>query len=125
MSRKPKGPSAEDQAAAELAHELFSDLGPIRMRRMFGGAGLYCGELFFAIILDGVLYLKGDGDSADDYRAAGSEAFTWHNPKTGKDVTMNFFTLPEDAVDDADRALDWGRVALAAAMRAGLKNGGR
>jgi DNA transformation protein len=125
MSHKPKGPSADDQAAAELAHELFSDLGPIRLRRMFGGAGLYCGELFFAIIADGVLHLKADAETAPAFRAAGCDAFTWHNPSTDKLVTMNFFTLPEDAVDDADRALEWGRLALAAARRTGKKDGGR
>ena len=30
--------------------EQLAGLGELRSRRMFGGAGLYCAEVFFAIV---------------------------------------------------------------------------
>ena len=38
---------------------------------MFGGVGLYCGERFFALIDDGILYLKVDDRRAAATRGAG------------------------------------------------------
>ena len=40
--------------------DQLAGLGDLRAKRMFGGVGLYCGERFFALIDDGVLYLKVD-----------------------------------------------------------------
>ena len=30
--------------------DQLADLGPVTSRRMFGGVGLYCGDVFFGII---------------------------------------------------------------------------
>lgn len=50
---RPMTWTAEDQAAADLAREVLGTLGPIDIRRMFGGAGIYLHGIIFAIILDG------------------------------------------------------------------------
>ena len=45
--------------------ELFSAFGPVTVRRMFGGAGIYADDTMFALIADGVIYLKaGDSNAA-------------------------------------------------------------
>jgi len=43
----------------ELLRDLLSGLGPIRIRRMFRGAGVYCGGVMFALVSDGTLYQGG------------------------------------------------------------------
>ena len=36
------------------------DLGPVTSRKMFGGMGLYCDDVFFGIVARDELYLKVD-----------------------------------------------------------------
>ena len=38
--------------------DLFSVFGPVAVRRMFGGAGIYADGTMFALIADGAIYLK-------------------------------------------------------------------
>jgi hypothetical protein len=40
--------------------EQLAPVGPLTSRKMFGGVGLYAQGLFFALIDDDTLYLKGD-----------------------------------------------------------------
>ena len=44
----------------EAICDLFVALGPVRTRRMFGGHGIYAGDLMFALETGGELYLKAD-----------------------------------------------------------------
>ena len=39
-------------------HDLFEPVGPITIRRMFGGAGIYRDGIMFALVSDGEVYLK-------------------------------------------------------------------
>jgi DNA transformation protein len=49
-----------------FVQDLLADFAPLRIKRMFGGAGIYSGDLFFAILAEDNLYLKVD----DGNRAA-------------------------------------------------------
>lgn len=92
-------------------------MGQVSARRMFGGVGVYANGLFFALIADDVLYLKGDEALKPEFEAAGSEAFAPF--EDGK--TMAYWTAPAEALDDQDLLLDWARKSLAVAARAGAK----
>lgn len=100
----------------EWLSELFAPLGRIRSKRMFGGAGLYCDELFFAIVVDEVLYLKADEQSRADFEQEGLEAFSYE--AKGKRVSLNYFRAPDEALDSPELMQPWARKALAAALRA-------
>jgi DNA transformation protein len=105
-------------AFAAFAIELFESLGDIRARKMFGGAGVYCGGVMFGLIADDVIYLKADDALAAALAAEGSGPFIWaptSGPNAGKEVRMSYWRLPQAALDDADLAADWGRRALAVA----------
>jgi DNA transformation protein len=104
---------------AERLGELFAGLGPIRTRAMFGGLGVYCDDAMFALVADGVLYMKAEADLAARYADAGSAPFTYEGK--GKPVRMSFWRLPDSALDDPDEALDWGRASLAIARMAAAK----
>ncbi|MGE3143980.1 MAG: TfoX/Sxy family protein [Pseudorhodoplanes sp.] len=43
---------------ADAIGEIFRAFGPVAVRRMFGGAGLYAQGRMFALVSDGVVYLK-------------------------------------------------------------------
>ena len=98
------------------ACELFAPLGSIRTRAMFGGWGFYCDDLFFAIIADETLYLKADAETAARFEAAGGEPFRF-SYKDGRTETMNYWTVPEEAMESPGEMIEWGRLALAAAIR--------
>ena len=101
----------------DFACELFAGLGPVRRRRMFGGAGLYADEVMFALVADDAIYLKGDDALAADLEARGCGAFRFE-ARDGQAKTMRYWRLPEDALDDEDAAGDWARRALDIAFKA-------
>ena len=96
--------------------ELLAPLGAVRARRMFGGHGLYCDDLFFALIAMDRLYLKTDAISQPAFAAANGEPFVYEG--TGKRVTMSYWTAPPAAMDSPAEMQPWARLALAAALRA-------
>lgn len=101
---------------ADYLRDLLRPLGAIRLRRMFGGHGIYADELFFAVVVDGQLYFKVDAVTRPQFEAEGLDE--WVYEKDGKPVRMNYFRPPEEIFDDEEPLLVWGRLALAAALRA-------
>lgn len=84
---------------------------------MFGGVGIYANGLFFALIDDDVLYLKGDEALKPLYEDAGSQAFD----PSGEGKPMAYWSAPVEALDDQDILLDWARRALEVAARASVR----
>ena len=104
-------------AFTELCIELLAPLGPVRVRRMFGGQGLYVDGLFMAIIDDGQLFLKADDTTLERFDAAGCVPFTFPD-KTGQPVVTHYRRPPEDALESPALMRPWARLALEAALRA-------
>jgi len=102
----------------ESIRDLFASLGPVRIRRMFGGQGIYSGELMFALEIGGELFLKVDDNTMPAFRAAGSRPFVYK--RDGRAAEMSYWLLPDGALDDPDEAARWGRLALEAATRAAI-----
>jgi len=107
---------AVSDAYLDYLKDLLSWLPQLRIKRMFGGAGLYSDDLFFAIADDGDLYLKADGQSVDFYLDGGSEQFTYESE--GKLSRMNFWLVPAEVIEDTDALHRWVSVAMDAALRA-------
>ena len=107
--------SARDPMVEMLEDELRS-LGPVQARRMFGGFGLFAGDLMFALISDDVLYFKVDDELRPRFEAEGLEAFSYDRAG-GRRVIMSYWRAPERLLDDADELREWARAALAAARR--------
>jgi DNA transformation protein len=85
----------------------------VRSRRMFGGVGLYSGELFFGIVDDDVLYFKVDDATRPRYEKRRMRAF---NPMG---TPMNgYWQVPAGVLEDADELTPWVREALEVAARA-------
>jgi len=97
--------------------EVFAALGPVTVRRMFGGTGVYHQGLMIAVEFAGELLLKVDATSAPAFEAAGSRRWTYKR-KTGRAIPMSYWTIPADAVDDPYVMSHWVRLAFDAALRA-------
>jgi DNA transformation protein len=100
--------------------EMFSALGPVTIRRMFGGKGVYHRGLIVDVELRDEMLLKADAVSASQFEADGARQWTYDG-KAGKVVRMPYWSIPEDAFDDPDAMADWVRLAYAAALRAPAK----
>lgn len=107
----------QDNPFHSYVEDLFGKLGRIRIRKMFGGAGVYAGEDMFALLEGDQIYIKADDDLRAELEAEGSQAFNWTNPTTGKTITMSYVSLPDAAVDDPDLATDWAQKALDIAIQ--------
>jgi len=103
--------SAED---IEFINELFEAVGHITTRKMMGGLTVYAdGQVFAILDSDGQLFLKASGDMAKRLEAAGGKLFTYEG-KNGKTGHMNYWTMPEDALDEPAVAAEWAREVLLA-----------
>lgn len=96
--------------------ELLAPLGAVRVRRMFGGWGLYVDELFMALIANERLYLKVNADTAPRFAAAGCAPFCYD--AAGKQVSLGYWSAPDEALDAPASMQPWARLALQAALAA-------
>ncbi len=100
---------------ADAIREAMSAFGPVRLRRMFGGQGIFSDGLMFALEADGVLYLKADDSDAPAFREAGCEQF--HYRKRDRDVAMGYWSAPLAALEDPEIMAQWAQRAHAFALR--------
>ena len=99
--------------------EQLDRAGRITSRRMFGAVGLYCEGLFFGVIGDDTLYFKVNDDTRADYESRGMKPFCPYPDKP--EVSMSYYTVPVDVLDDAETLTAWARRSVAAAAAAPKK----
>jgi DNA transformation protein and related proteins len=104
----------------EFRQERLSPLGPVRIRKMFGGAGVYVGERMLGLLDGDVLYLKADDGNRPMFAAEGLDPFTYE-VGDGRKTMMSYWRAPERVYDDPDEMLVWARAALLAAECSGSK----
>jgi DNA transformation protein len=87
-----------------FATDLFSELGNVSTRKMFGGMCLYLdGEVFALMSSGGQLYLKAKGDLVTALAHDGATQF--HN--------MPYWSIPDAALDDPGEACTLARRTIA------------
>jgi len=96
--------------------EQLAGLGAVSSRRMFGAAGLYCDELFFALIDDDTLYLRVDDSNRADFTSRGMGRFRPY--PDSPQLSMSYYETPADVLEDAEALVAWARRSVAAAMAA-------
>ncbi|MBI2993748.1 MAG: TfoX/Sxy family protein [Gammaproteobacteria bacterium] len=99
----------------EYLHEVFELLGPISVRKMFGGYGIYHEGLMFALVSDDTLYLKADAGNSNYFEEEGLSPFEYR--KQGKVMKMSYYLAPDGVMDDRELAALWGRRSYEAALR--------
>lgn len=99
----------------ELLKDALSGFGPVSVRRMFGGAGLYAGGVMFGLVIDDTLYLKADDATKGAFEAEGLGPFLYS--ARGRSVAMSYWRAPERLLDDPEEMEGWARTALDVARR--------
>jgi DNA transformation protein len=107
--------------SADYLAYILDQLAPfsrVTARRMFGGVGLYADGFFFALIED-TLYFKVDDSNRQDFEARGCKRFEFIMEKGGtRTVSMSYYQVPEEVIEDSDELRTWARKALAVAIAA-------
>lgn len=94
----------------------YAGLDGIAARRMFGGISFSIAGKTFAIIAMDQLWLKVDDETRAAFEQAGCEIFTYVT--ANKTSTMNYYTVPPDAMESAALMRPWAERAWGAALRA-------
>ena len=90
--------------------DQLAALPELRAKRMFGGYGLYGGEHFFGILMDGRLYLRTNERTRTAYLERGMEAFTYE--KARRTLTIHYFAVPPDVLEDREQFAMWAMQAV-------------
>lgn len=108
-----------DNAERTFLADLFALLGPVTLRAMFGGHGLYHDGIIIGIVADGAVYLKTDAQTQPAFAAAGGEPFVYVSRQ--RSIAMSYWSLPAEAMESAPDMLPWARLAHAAALRSAAR----
>ena len=100
----------------DYVHDQLSGLGGVTSRRMFGGAGLYCDEFFFALIDNDTLYLRVNDANRAEFTTRGMGQFRPY--PDSPQLSMSYYEAPADVLEDAAALVAWARRSVAAAMAA-------
>lgn len=76
-------------------------------RAMFGGYGLYCGDVFFGILHQGRLYFKTNDQTRPAYVEVGMQPFS----PSDKQTLKNYYEVPPDVLEDGEQLVAWAASA--------------
>jgi len=94
--------------------EQLQVAGAVTAKAMFGGVGLYCRGLFFALIDDDTLYLKVDDTTRPEFERVGSQPF---RPYGNDSQVMQYYELPAEILEDRAALGPWVERAIEVARR--------
>jgi DNA transformation protein len=101
-----------------IVDQLTRVVPGIRARSMFGGVGIYAGDLFFALMDDDTLYFKVDDSNREDFEARDMGPF---RPYGEDGEVMQYYAVPADLLEDPDGLRPWAEKAIAVAARKKVK----
>src|ERR1700744_5328649 len=104
----------------DFIRDLFAPFGPVTVRRMFSGAGIFADGMMIGLIIRDVIYLKADETNISDFEREGCAPFTYTRGKNKSRPTQHalpYWRLPERLYDDPDELAEWAKRSLAIAER--------
>ncbi|HZR26136.1 MAG TPA: TfoX/Sxy family protein [Vicinamibacterales bacterium] len=93
--------------------DQLEDLGDVTPRSMFGGVGLYCAGVFFAILARDKLYFKTGEANRRDYTRRRMQSFKPFPDRPGRSKT--YYEVPLAVIESPIELVAWARKAIAAA----------
>jgi len=100
--------------------DLFSEFGPVVLRRMFSGYGIVADGVNFAMALRAGIIFRVDELTIPRYEAEGAKPFQYET-RNKTIVVKSYRHLPERLYDDPEELAAWAREAVEAAKRAAAK----
>ena len=104
----------QSQEYLQYVLEQLHGLGGVVSRRMFSGAGLYQGDVFFGLLFRDTLYFKVNDANRADYESRGMGRF---QPYPGKPhLSFTYYEVPVEVLEDREELASWARRSIAAAL---------
>jgi DNA transformation protein len=107
--------SVSDSFRAFALEQLQRTIPDVRARSMFGGVGVYAGDLFFALMDDDILYFKVDDSNRGRFEERGMGPF---RPYGDGGEVMQYYEVPADVLEDVDLLASWVEASVAVARKA-------
>jgi DNA transformation protein len=101
---------AVSEGFKQFVRDLFADFGPVTIREMFGGAGVYADGVMLAILADDALYLKTNAVSSFAYASEGMTPFKY-TPRGKAPVAMSYWEAPPRLLEEPEELAAWAREA--------------
>ena len=101
---------------AEAIIELFQEFGPVSVRRMFGGTGIFVDGRMIGLVSRDVIYLKADAETIPAFEQEGLAPFSYAT-KDGERKLTSYWRIPDRLYDDTEELANWARAAHGAALR--------
>src|SRR5213083_2544298 len=86
-----------------VVDQLSRVVPQLRARDMFGGVGIYAGQLFFALIADDTLYFKVDDSNRPEFERLGMRPFQAYG--AGREVNRRCGSQEEDEGEEGEDAM--------------------
>ena len=111
---------AVSESFKEFVRDLLAEFGPVTIRNMFGGAGVYADGVMFAILADDTLYLKTNAVSAFAYASEDMTPFKY-TPRGKAAVAMPYWEVPPRLLEQPEELVACQAHDIALASRAPAK----
>ena len=96
--------------------DLFAFFGTVIARRMFGGLGLFAGDVMIGIVIKDRNYLKTDENTREAFVAEGAGPFVYAK-RTGQEISLSYYEIPDRLYDEPEEFAEWVRRAHEVAER--------
>jgi DNA transformation protein len=96
--------------------DQLAPFGPVAIRPMFGGAGIFRDDVMFGLIASDTLYFKAGDANRDDFERHGMRPFTYRGKS--KPISLGYYEVPAGVLEDPDEMSGWAEKAFAAALSA-------
>ena len=97
--------------------EVFERFGPVQVRRMFGGYGIFHDGRMFGLVAGGRLYLKTDDENRAQFVDKKLAPFEYM--RSNELTATSYYEAPAEIYEDRDEAARWARLAWDAVLRKG------
>jgi DNA transformation protein len=111
---------AVSAAFREHVTDLLATFGEVKIKLMFGGAGVYFKDQMFALLADERIYLKVSDETRGAFEAERCKPFVFES-KDGETIMTSYVEVPPRLLEDTDELARWAQRAYEAAIKARAK----
>ncbi len=107
---------AVSAAFREHVTDLFATFGEVKIKLMFGGAGVYYKDQMFALLAGERIFLKVNEETRGAFEAERCKPFVFES-KDGETIMTSYVEVPPRLLDDTDELARWAQRAYEAAVK--------
>ncbi len=99
---------AVNESFTQYVKEQLEGMGEVKVRKMFGGAGVYMDGVIMGLIDGSTLFLKVNDSNRDMFEKKGMGPF---KPYPDKNVSMSYYEVPAEVLEDREELKRWAAIS--------------